>query len=80
MKRGTNTLGDDMSGDPYDLARFVDAQEGHYAEALTEIRSGQKRSHWMWYIFPQFDGLGSGDASRTSLVVTVQPTRTWRNL
>lgn len=49
-----------MSGadDPFDLARFLDAQAHHYDQALSEIRSGRKRSHWMWFIFPQFDGLG----------------------
>ena len=45
--------------DPFNLARFVDAQENVYATALAEIRSGRKRSHWMWFIFPQFTGLGS---------------------
>jgi len=40
------------------LARFVKAQEGDYARALREIQSGRKRSHWMWYIFPQLRGLG----------------------
>lgn len=50
--------------DPYDLARFVGAQEHDYAQALSEIRRGQKRSHWMWYIFPQFDGLGFSSTSR----------------
>jgi uncharacterized protein (DUF1810 family) len=50
--------------DPYDLARFVEAQEDDYVQALSEIRSGQKRSHWMWYIFPQFDGLGFSSTSR----------------
>jgi uncharacterized protein (DUF1810 family) len=44
--------------DPHDLDRFVDAQEGVYEQALGEIRGGRKRSHWMWYIFPQFSGLG----------------------
>lgn len=44
--------------DPYDLDRFLRAQEGDYAPALAEIESGRKRSHWMWYVFPQFDGLG----------------------
>lgn len=47
-----------------DLARFVTAQGHNYEQALSEIRSGQKRSHWMWYIFPQFDGLGSSSISR----------------
>jgi uncharacterized protein (DUF1810 family) len=46
------------SHDRYGLARFVRAQEGAYERALAEIRQGRKRSHWMWYIFPQIDGLG----------------------
>ena len=50
--------------DPYDLARFVDAQEHDYDQALFEIRSGRKRSHWIWYIFPQFEGLGFSTNSR----------------
>jgi uncharacterized protein (DUF1810 family) len=50
--------------DPYDLARFVEAQGHDYVQALSEIRSGQKRSHWMWYIFPQFYGLGFSPTSR----------------
>jgi uncharacterized protein (DUF1810 family) len=46
------------SDDPYDLDRFVQAQENDYMQALSEIGSGRKRTHWMWYIFPQIDGLG----------------------
>lgn len=42
----------------YDLERFIVAQERDYATALKEIKSGCKRSHWMWYIFPQISGLG----------------------
>ena len=53
-----------VAGDPHDLARFVQAQEGVYERALSEVRSGRKRSHWMWYIFPQFDGLGFSSMSR----------------
>lgn len=44
--------------DPFDLNRFVRAQAGVYDRALAELRSGQKRSHWMWFIFPQIEGLG----------------------
>lgn len=44
--------------DPHRLSRFVEAQEGSYDTALAEIRHGAKRSHWMWYIFPQIAGLG----------------------
>jgi uncharacterized protein (DUF1810 family) len=49
--------------DPYDLNRFVQAQKNDYARALAEVRGGRKRSHWMWYIFPQFDGLGHSSMS-----------------
>ena len=51
-------------GRPIDLARFVDAQSADCDHALQELRSGTKRSHWMWYVFPQFQGLGSSDSSR----------------
>jgi uncharacterized protein (DUF1810 family) len=44
--------------DPYDLQRFVDAQQDHYDQVLKELRSGRKRTHWMWFIFPQLQGLG----------------------
>lgn len=50
--------------DPYDLDRFVEPQKGRYERALAEIRGGQKRSHWMWYIFPQLAGLGSSPMSQ----------------
>lgn len=49
---------DDLADDPFELERFVEAQKLTYARALAEIRAGRKESHWMWYIFPQFDGLG----------------------
>ena len=50
--------------DPFDLERFVRAQKGDYERALAEIRGGRKRSHWMWYIFPQIEGLGSSAMSQ----------------
>src|ERR1700712_3602879 len=46
------------------LQRFIDAQEMNYENALSEIRNGKKRSHWMWYIFPQIQGLGYSETSR----------------
>lgn len=49
--------------DPHNLRRFLDAQERDYRSALAEITAGQKRSHWMWYIFPQYDGLGFSPTS-----------------
>jgi uncharacterized protein (DUF1810 family) len=48
----------------HDLARFVRAQERTYQTALAEIRSGRKRSHWMWYVFPQIAGLGFSETSQ----------------
>jgi uncharacterized protein (DUF1810 family) len=44
--------------EPYNLERFVAAQEGVHERALAELRAGEKRSHWMWFIFPQIAGLG----------------------
>jgi len=46
------------------LKRFIDAQKTDYALALSEIKNGRKRSHWMWYIFPQIRGLGFSETSR----------------
>ncbi len=46
------------------LARFVEAQKGVYPAALAELRAGQKRSHWMWFIFPQIAGLGRSETAR----------------
>ena len=52
------------AGDPHKLSRFVEAQEEDYEQALAEIRRGRKQSHWIWYIFPQFDGLGFSSTSK----------------
>lgn len=47
-----------QSGDPFDLERFVDAQAPVYRDVVAELRGGRKRSHWMWFVFPQLRGLG----------------------
>ena len=52
-----------MIDDPYGLSRFIEAQDADYEHALAEIRAGRKRSHWMWYVFPQFTGLGTSPTS-----------------
>ena len=44
--------------EPFDLQRFVDAQQGVYAQVRAELAAGRKRSHWMWFVFPQLKGLG----------------------
>lgn len=50
--------------DPYNLARFIEAQDGNYDQVLQELRDGRKTSHWIWYIFPQIAGLGFTATSR----------------
>ena len=50
--------------DTYNLQRFVEAQDQVYERVVEELSSGRKRSHWMWYIFPQLEGLGFSIASR----------------
>jgi uncharacterized protein (DUF1810 family) len=49
----------------FDLDRFTHAQERDFAEALSELEAGRKRSHWIWYVFPQLAGLGSSPAAQT---------------
>lgn len=53
------------------LGRFVDAQAGCYARALAEIRSGRKRTHWMWFVFPQVAGLGLSAPSKRYAIESV---------
>ncbi|KQZ49687.1 calpastatin [Rhizobium sp. Root149] len=48
----------------HDLQRFLDAQQPVYTDALEELRAGRKRSHWMWFIFPQIEGLGRSETAR----------------
>ncbi|MEZ6139330.1 MAG: DUF1810 domain-containing protein [Zavarzinella sp.] len=50
--------------DPFQLSRFLEAQSDQYSIAFSEIRSGRKRSHWMWYVFPQFVGLGTSPTAQ----------------
>jgi uncharacterized protein (DUF1810 family) len=61
--------------DPFDLARFISAQKGEYARALAEIRSGEKRSHWMWFIFPQIDGLGFSSTAKHYAIKNIEEAR-----
>ena len=61
MAAAIHTPGPD---DPFDLERFTSAQEAVYERALAELRSGRKRTHWMWFIFPQIAGLGYSATSQ----------------
>lgn len=60
-----------LTSDEHGLDRFVQAQEGSYSRALAEIKNGRKVSHWMWYVFPQFLGLGQSEMSRRYAITSV---------
>jgi uncharacterized protein (DUF1810 family) len=61
--------------DPYDLNRFISAQKGVFDRALAELRDGLKRSHWMWYIFPQIEGLGHSPTTRHYSIKSMEEAR-----
>ncbi|WP_028577986.1 DUF1810 domain-containing protein [Desulfomicrobium escambiense] len=63
--------------DPFDLSRFVQAQEGVYASALAELCAGRKTSHWMWFVFPQIDGLGRSQTARFFAVKSLAEARAY---
>lgn len=62
-----------------DLNRFIKAQEMDYEQALSEIKSGRKRSHWMWYIFPQYKGLGFSETSKYYSIQNIDEARDYLN-
>ncbi len=63
--------------DPFDLNRFVEAQEVDFASALAEIKTGRKRTHWMWYIFPQIDGLGFSSTAKRYAIKNTDEARAY---
>jgi uncharacterized protein (DUF1810 family) len=66
-----------LNPDPFDLNRFIDAQDADYAVALAEIRAGRKRSHWMWYVFPQITGLGFSPTSQHFAIKSLAEARAY---
>jgi uncharacterized protein (DUF1810 family) len=62
-------------GDPFDLNRFVTAQATVYDRVLDELKSGRKRSHWMWYVFPQIDGLGHSSTTKHYSIKSIEEAR-----
>jgi uncharacterized protein (DUF1810 family) len=56
--------------DPYNLQRFIDAQDPLYAQICAELRQGQKLTHWMWFVFPQIAGLGHSAMARNYAITT----------
>jgi uncharacterized protein (DUF1810 family) len=68
-----------VTDDPYELQRFVAAQDqaGTYAAAVQELRAGRKRSHWMWFVFPQVAGLGQSPTSRRYAISSLDEARAY---
>ena len=66
--------------DPHNLQRFIDAQASVYEQVVAELTAGQKTSHWMWFVFPQLDGLGrSGMAQRFAITSREQVKAYWQH-
>ena len=63
--------------DPYDLERFVTAQDGVYAGALAELRRGSKTGHWMWFVFTQIAGLGFSEISQRFGITSLDEARAY---
>lgn len=73
MARGKSS----PSGDPFDLQRFVEAQERVYDAVLTELRAGRKRSHWIWFVFPQLRGLGTSATAQRYGISSLEEARAY---
>jgi uncharacterized protein (DUF1810 family) len=67
----------ESASDPFDLQRFVDAQERVYSGVLDELRVGRKRSHWIWFIFPQIAGLGSSPTAARYAISSLAEARAY---
>lgn len=67
------------TNDLYELERFIQAQTTDFAIALTEINNGEKKSHWMWYIFPQLTGLGSSVMSQHYAIQSTAEAKAYLN-
>jgi uncharacterized protein (DUF1810 family) len=63
--------------DPFDLERFVTAQEPVYARVLAELAAGHKRTHWMWFVFPQLKGLGASSMARAFGIASLAEARAY---
>jgi len=67
------------NNDPHDLNRFVKAQEAVFENVLRELENGQKKSHWMWFIFPQIEGLGYSEITRYYSIKSLEEARQYLN-
>ena len=66
-----------VAADAHELSRFVSAQAGDYDRALAELRDGRKRTHWMWYVFPQLEGLGLSPTSRRYAIRSLEEAKAY---
>jgi uncharacterized protein (DUF1810 family) len=73
----SNSDGSSGTDDPHDLSRFVRAQQNDFEQALSEITSGKKRTHWMWYIFPQVDGLAFSSTSKHYSIKSIEEAKAY---
>jgi len=67
------------SNDPYNLQRFVSAQEPVFEQVVSELRQGSKRTHWIWFIFPQIEGLGHSQTARKFSLSSLQEAQAYIN-
>jgi uncharacterized protein (DUF1810 family) len=67
----------ESAGDSFDLQRFVDAQARMYAQVIAELQAGHKRSHWIWFIFPQIAGLGSSPTAARYAISSLDEARAY---
>jgi uncharacterized protein (DUF1810 family) len=72
MMKENDTAGDH---DPFPLSRFTEAQNSIYDTVLAELGNGEKRTHWMWFIFPQIDGLGHSPAAKYYAIKSIEEAR-----
>lgn len=63
--------------DPFHLKRFTDAQDASYPTALAELRSGRKRTHWIWYVFPQLKDLGRSETAKLYGITSLDEARAY---
>jgi uncharacterized protein (DUF1810 family) len=78
-RRRRLSTGECVTGESYDLQRFVDAQDagGTYERALAELRAGQKRTHWMWFVFPQLAGLGASPMAQRYAIASLDEAKAY---
>ncbi len=67
------------SNDQFELTRFISAQEMVYSRVISELRNGRKRTHWMWFIFPQIDGLGNSSTTKRYAIKSIKEAEQYLN-